>query len=239
MEFDLFTLLPLAAAVFVFWKLRSVLGTRNGEEPTVPPARSEDGTPFDAGDNVVQLPNAQNRTQNQTRGEAAEADRTKARKKAVEKHSGKDKTVRKGLEEVMARDETFDPDEFVGGARAAYEMIVTAFAEGDKQTLDGLLAEDVYENFAAAIDARTEAGETVKSSFVGIEKAALTGAEMVRDEAHVTMTFVSQIISATLDRDGEVVEGDLNEVAEVNDVWTFARSVTSRDPNWKLVATDA
>ncbi len=235
MEFDLFTLLPLAAAAFVFWKLRSVLGTRNGAEPTVPPARAEDGTPFEAGDNVVRLPSAQDKN----RGEEAEAAQVKARKKAVEKHSGKDPVVKKGLEEVMARDDTFDPNEFVSGARAAYEMIVTAFADGDKQTLESLLADDVYDNFAAAIDARTEAGETMQSSFVGIEKAALTGAEMVRDEAHVTMTFVSQIISATLDSDGEIVDGDLNEVAEVNDVWTFARSVTSRDPNWKLVATDA
>ena len=236
MEFDLFTLLPLAAAVFVFWKLRSVLGTRNGAEPTVPPARAEDGTPFEAGDNVVRLPNAQKTQQNDADAEAA---RAKAHKKMLDKHSGKDKALRSGLEEVMARDETFDPNEFVSGAKAAYEMIVTAFAEGDKQTLDSLLAEDVYDNFASAIDARAAAGETVQSRFVGIEKAALSGAEMVRDEAHVTMTFVSQIISATMDSDGEVVDGDLNEVAEVNDVWTFSRSVTSRDPNWKLVATDA
>ena len=120
----------------------------------------------------------------------------------------------------------------------AYEMIVTGFADGDKRALKGLLSREVYENFASAIDDRAGRGEKVQASFVGIEKADIKGAELAKDEAQITVKFVSQMISATLDKDEEVIDGDLQEVAEVIDVWTFARPVKSRDPNWKLVATD-
>ena len=97
----------------------------------------------------------------------------------------------------------------------------------------------MFENFETVIDDRMARGEKVQSSFVGIEKAGIVGAELLKDEAQVTLEFVSQMISATLDDKDEIVEGDLQEVAEVTDVWTFARPVKSRDPNWKLVATDA
>ena len=233
MEFDLFTLLPLAVAVFVFWKLRSVLGTRNGAErpPYDPYVRRDDTkTSSDANDNVVTLPNARGRR------DEDEGDQTENR---LEEIAGDDKDLLRGLKGVVARDGSFDPDQFIDGARMAYEMIVTGFADGDKRALRNLLSREVYENFAAVIDERAERGEKVNASFVGIEKADLAGAEMVKDEAQITVRFVSQMISATLDKDDEVIEGDLQEVAEITDVWTFARSVKSRDPNWKLVATDA
>ena len=111
-------------------------------------------------------------------------------------------------------------------------------ADGDKRALKGLLSREVYENFAAVIDDRVKRGEKVQASFVGIEKAEIKAAELTKDEAQVTVKFTSQMISATLDSADEVVDGDLQEVAEIIDVWTFARSVKSRDPNWKLVATD-
>ncbi len=236
MEFDLFTLLPLAAAVFVFWKLRSVLGTRNGTErpPYDPYAQSDqnEAQPAESNDNVVTLPGARGR-QSATPGALGEAE------VQIEKTAGKDKDLKKGLTAILSRDPAFLPDEFTDGAKMAYEMIVTGFADGDKRALKGLLARDVFENFETVIDERTKRGERVEASFVGIEKARIVGAELAREDALITVEFVSQMISATLDEEDAIVEGDLQEVAEITDVWTFSRPVKSRDPNWKLVATDA
>ncbi|MDD9908269.1 MAG: Tim44/TimA family putative adaptor protein [Ahrensia sp.] len=233
MEFDLFTLLPLAVAVFVFWKLRSVLGTRNGTErpPYDPYVGSDDqAKPVETNDNVVTLPNARGRDNKVS----AETDEER-----IAQIAGDNEALAKGLRAIAARDPAFDPDQFLDGGKMAYEMIVTGYADGDKRTLKGLLSREVYDNFAAAIDDRNSRYEKVNSSFVGIEKAEIVGAELVKEEAQITVRFVSQMISATLDKDDNIIDGDLQEVAEITDVWTFARPVKSRDPNWSLVATDA
>ena len=121
----------------------------------------------------------------------------------------------------------------------AYEMIVMAFADGDRKTLKGLLSRDVYDGFDAAISERESKGEVVKSTFVGIEKADMVHAEIKDSEANITLRIISQLISATYDKDDKLIEGDAENVAEVNDLWTFARDTRSRDPNWKLVATES
>ena len=241
--FDLLTILPLVVAAFVLWKLRSVLGTRGGAEPPArprPAPRQVDRSQVDrsgAGrtndDNVVQMPNARPVRAGRP---SAEEDVDHA---AIVRHADGNDAVRRGLEAVARRDPDFDPDTFVEGARAAYEMIVTAFAEGDRETLRNLLSAEVYDSFSAALNDRRSRGETVESSFVGIEQSKIVEAGLDGDEAQVTVSFVSQMVSATRDADGEVVDGDPQEVGEVTDVWTFARSVISADPNWKLIATDA
>jgi len=237
MEFDIFTLLPFAVAVFLFWKLRSALGTRTGEER--PPfdtntydKQNQEPVEGSDADNVVTLPNARG-------GRASDEGQLDIVSERINSISGKNKNLKKGLGAIYARDPSFDPDQFVDGAKIAYEMIVTGFADGDKRMLKGLLAREVYDNFEAAIDDRASREERVQSSFVGIERTEFAGAELLKEEAQITLRFVSQIISATLNSDDEVVEGDLQVVAENTDEWTFARPVKSRDPNWKLVATDA
>ena len=98
---------------------------------------------------------------------------------------------------------------------------------------------DVFEGFEAAISEREKRGEAVESRFVSIDEARIAGAELRGKTAQVTVRFVSQLVTATRDRQGKVVDGNPEKVAEVTDVWTFSRDVTSRDPNWKLVATEA
>ena len=136
-------------------------------------------------------------------------------------------------------DPSFDPQEFVNGAKMAYEMIVMAFADGDRKTLKGLLSREVYEGFDAAISERESKGEVVKSTFVGIEKADMVHAEIKDTEANITLRIISQLISATYDKAGTIVDGDAESVSEVTDLWTFARDTRSRDPNWKLIATES
>jgi predicted lipid-binding transport protein (Tim44 family) len=118
-------------------------------------------------------------------------------------------------------------------------MIVTAYAEGDRKTLRGLLSREVFDGFEAAISEREKREETVESRFVSIDTAEITGADMRGRTAQVTLRFVSQLVTATRDKQGNVIDGNAEKVSEVTDVWTFAREANSRDPNWKLVATEA
>ncbi|WP_245430996.1 Tim44/TimA family putative adaptor protein, partial [Rhodoplanes roseus] len=147
--------------------------------------------------------------------------------------------VAAGLEAIATADKGFDPPHFLAGARAAYEMIVTAFAEGDRRSLRNLLSKEVFDGFEAAIKDRESRGETAETRFVSIDTAEISAAELRGRIAQVTLRFVSQLISVTRDRAGAVVDGSDEKVTEVTDVWTFARDVSSRDPNWKLVATEA
>ena len=144
----------------------------------------------------------------------------------------------KGLRAIRDADPSFDPKGFVDGAKMAYEMIVMAFADGDRKTLKNLLSREVFDGFVQAISDRESRSEKIQSSFVGIDKADIVGAEMKGTEAHITMRVISELISATRDKAGEVIEGDPETVAEVKDVWTFARDTRNKDPNWKLVATE-
>ena len=121
----------------------------------------------------------------------------------------------------------------------AYEMIVDAFAQGDTKALKNLLSPEVFEGFKSVIDDRNQRGETVKSTFIGIDESSVQEAQVKDYEAHIMIKFVSQIVSATLDKEGVIIEGDDKDIARVKDVWTFARDTRSNDPNWHLVATEA
>ena len=144
-----------------------------------------------------------------------------------------------GIESIIRQEPGFDPRDFLGGAKAAYETIVTAFARGDRKMLKGLLAKEVYEGFEQAITDREKRGEKAESSFVSIDKADITAVEVKGKTAQVTIAFVSQLISVTRDAQGNVVDGSAEAVSEVNDIWTFSRQLGSRDPNWLLVATES
>lgn len=234
-SFDMTTLVFLALAVFVAWKLRSVLGQKTGhEQPKDPFARRE--TPpmrpdqaAEKRDNVIRLPGAAN---DPVAAESPVAERWKDLAAA-------DSPVSAGIEAIIRQEPGFDPHDFVAGAKAAYEAIVTAFARGDRKMLKGLLAKDVYEGFEQAITEREKRGEKSESNFVSIDKADLSAVEVKGKTAQVTIAFVSQLISVTRDAQGAVVDGSADQVSEVNDIWTFSRQLGSRDPNWLLVATES
>ena len=118
-------------------------------------------------------------------------------------------------------------------------MIVTAFAAGDRRQLKSLLGKEVYDGFESAIKDREQRGDTVETRFVAIDGATLTAAELRGKTSQVTVRFQSQLVSVTRDKSGAVTDGNPDAVTDVTDVWTFARDVSSRDPNWKLVATEA
>ncbi|MCA0256269.1 MAG: Tim44/TimA family putative adaptor protein [Proteobacteria bacterium] len=226
---DFITLFFLVAAVLIFLQLRSVLGRRTGnEKPPFDPYSPKDLAkgPGSEDSKVVTL---------QRKGDTDSDNRYAA----VDAYAKPDTELNAKLRDVVNADPSFEPKEFLNGARMAYEMIVMAFAEGDRKTLKGLLSREVFDGFNAAITEREQRGETVKSTFVGIEKADIVQASVKDSEVQVTVRVLSQLISATFAKDGSVVDGDAEAVGEVNDLWTFSRDVRSRDPNWKLVATES
>jgi predicted lipid-binding transport protein (Tim44 family) len=231
--FDIYTIIFLALAVFIFLRLRSVLGQRTGRErPPYDPYSARDAVRPNSNDNVVALPGRGGEVPSKPAEPAEPGERWKGFAEA-------NSSVAAGLDAILREDKSFDAKQFVGGARAAYEMIVGAFAEGDRRALKNLLGRDVYEGFEGAIRDRESKGEKAETRFVSIDKSDIIGAEMRAKTAQVTVRFVSQLISSTRDRDGNVIDGSPEKVTDVTDIWTFARDVSSRDPNWKLVATEA
>jgi predicted lipid-binding transport protein (Tim44 family) len=234
--FDIYTLLFLVLAVVIFIRLRNVLGRRTGNErPPYDPYAAPDAKRPEANEPVVALPRG--------RSGRAPVEASVASIEDIEtrlgRYAAKDSPLGQSLTALMRADPGFDPGQFLDGAKAAYEMVVMSFAQGDVATLDQLLGSEVFDGFQRAIREREERGETVESSLVGIDKADIIEAEVKNRTAYVTVKFVSELISVTRDADGEVVEGDPKKVREVTDIWTFAREVSSKNPNWKLVATEA
>ena len=235
--FDIYTIIFLALAVFIFLRLRSVLGQRTGRErPPYDPVSTRDVVRGPASDKVVTLPSRNTDVGPRPLDATTESAEPANRWDGVAEPGS---VVAEGLDAIAVDDPTFDAKHFLTGARAAYEMVVTAFAEGDRRALKNLLSREVYEGFEAAIRDREAKGETVETKFVAIDKSEITAAELRGRTAHITVRFVSQLISATRDKAGEVIEGSPEKVTDVTDVWTFARDLSSRDPNWKLVATEA
>jgi predicted lipid-binding transport protein (Tim44 family) len=229
--FDIYTVIFLVLAVFIVLRLRSVLGTRTGNERRPDPlTRTPEVRPeASANENVITLPT---RTVDADDADAPVVSRWKGL-------VPEDSAAIAGLDAIAAKDPTFDGRMFIEGARAAYEMIVTSFANGDTKTLKTLLAKDVYESFAASIADRERRGETMQSTFVAVGKADLRTAELIGDTAEIGVRFASQLITVTRDKAGTVIDGSPDAVTEVIDDWTFARDTTSRDPNWKLARTEA
>jgi predicted lipid-binding transport protein (Tim44 family) len=197
-------------AGFILLRLRAVLGRRTGTEKPPPPP------PARREDNVIALPDRGTRRDSEAPAEQMP-----------------------GMAELRRADPKFDGDEFLGGARAAYEMIVTAYAAGDTEALKPLLSDAVYQGFAQAIEARKRANQTTKTTLVAMKEATLAAVAMVGRTAEVTVRFVAELINVTKDAEGRVVDGDPSAVTAVTDGWTFARDTGSRDPNWQLVRTGA
>ena len=233
-EDNIYTIIFLALAVFIFLRLRSVLGRRTGRErPPYDPYSARDAVRSPATDKVVTLPT---RPAEAAPRPAEPAPSPAERWKGIAESGS---AVAGGLDAIAAADTGFDANHFITGARAAYEMVVTAFAGGDRRQLGNLVSREVYDGFDGHISQRENRGETVETKFVSIDSSDITAAELRGRTAQITVRFVSKLVSVTRDLSGAVIDGNAEKVTDVTDVWTFARDVSSRDPNWKIVATEA
>ena len=238
--FDVTTIVFAVLAVFVVWKLRSVLGTRTGNErppydPFAARRKAGQGNPPPAGETgkVIRLPGAPEERAADAAQSVSPAEPAEAWAKFVAPGS-----AAAGLEAISSADPAFSVPAFMEGARAAYEMIVTSFAKGDRQTLAPLLAKDVYDGFAASIAEREAKGHRVDTTFVSMNQAVIEDAALRGRTAQIGVRFQPQMITVTRDPAGAIVGGSPDQVADVVDLWTFARDVDSRNPNWTLIATE-
>ena len=233
--FDIPTVIVIVIAIVVLFRLRSVLGTRTGNERS-PLQRAQQNQPKPANDEKVTpiRPAAA-----QPAPLPADPDRRALKLDAeIEQLSHGDAQVAAGLKTIGDADPTFSPKSFLEGAKAAYEMIVTAFAQGDRKTLKTLLEKEVYDGFDKAIADREALGHKIDFTFVGLPKVEISDAELDRRDARVAVRFNAEVVQATKNKDGQLIDGNAEQVQTIADEWTFARSPKSRDPNWKLVATN-
>jgi predicted lipid-binding transport protein (Tim44 family) len=229
--FDLPTLIVIAVAVFVLFRLRSVLGTRTGNERP-PVERRKPANDAAAEDTVVPM-----RPRGVSAPELDEENRIRKTDAEIEQMAKGNPELATGLKQVVEADLSFTPKSFLEGAKQAYEMVVTAYATGDRVMLKNLLEKDVFDGFQRAIADREAAGQTVDFTFVGLPKVEISDAEYDKKNVLVTVRFHAEVVSATRDKDGALVDGNADQVQTIADEWTFARNPKSRDPNWKIVTT--
>ena len=228
---DIYTIIFLALAVFIFLRLRNVLGQRTGSERPPYDRAARNVVQSAQETNVVPMPG----TVIDQAPLAPTADVTPADRWKDIAEAGT--PLAQGLDAIAAHDSSFDPRHFLSGARGAYEMIVLAFANGDRRSLKDLLSSEVFESFDSAIKDRERQEQKTETRFVSIDKAEIVAAEARDRSAQLTVRFVSQMISVTRDKSGTIVDGNPDKVTDITDVWTFSRDTSSRDPNWKLVGT--
>jgi predicted lipid-binding transport protein (Tim44 family) len=200
-------------AAFLVLRLRSILGRRTGFERQAPPfqPRQSQNAPGPVIEGQAEAP---------------------ATPRSVPDPSS---ALGQTLGRVHSIDRTFDPAAFLDGAEKAFRIIVTAFAAGDRATLQGLLSDDTYRGFEQAIAAREAAGQTQVATIHAVNSATIESAELRGMVASIAVRFVSDQTSLTRDKDGHPVVGT-DSVTEITDIWTFERNLSTRDPVWRLVS---
>ena len=128
-------------------------------------------------------------------------------------------------------------EQFIRGAKNAYEMIITSFAKGDKKALKPLLNKEIYQNFSDEIDHRKKENSRSELTFVGVKSAIIKNFEKKDNVYTFTVNFVSEIITCKKDKNNKVVEGNPDIIKTVKDVWKFSKNMWSSNPNWYLVET--
>ena len=209
-------------AAFVIFRLSRTLGSRP-DNTRVGPNRGDNA---DSGDNVVNMLNRDIPEIESPSDDAPDTDDTDDAALAAA-----------GIAEICLQDPAFDTNQFLAGAKFAYEAVVTAFAAGDRETLGDLLTRDVLENFSGAIDEREERGETLETTVVGVSSADVVDARMAGHTAEVTVKFVTELMNVIRDATGALPPGKSDSVRVVTDIWTFVRDVRASDPNWALAET--
>ncbi|MET1047671.1 MAG: Tim44/TimA family putative adaptor protein, partial [Hyphomicrobium sp.] len=229
-QFDLITLIALVVAVAAIIKLRSVLGQRtDDDERRVERLKTREreagrAAPETASADVISMPRRDRDAMPSAPAPEVAAPNVEAKIRA---YPVQDPSVTAGLLEIAKADPTLDPDTFLAGAGRAYEMIVSAFAEGNRRSLKELLSKEVYDGFTGAIAEREARGDTIEQQFVGIRKAEIVEAEVKSGVASVTVRFLSELISSTRDKTGAVIAGDAQKIRDVTDIWTFSRDISS------------
>lgn len=209
-------------AAFLGFRLYSVLGKRTGheQEPVLP--RAEDRAPA--------APAASN---------APATDQARPGAPAAVPGFVYEAAAEPGIRALLAAERGFDVARFLNGAKAAYRLILEAYWAGDRAALRDLCDADSFAAFDAAITAREDRGERFENRLVSIERAIIADASVRGADAQIVVRFDADIVSITRDADDRIIAGSMTDATQTQDVWSFRRTIGSRDPNWLLDETDA
>lgn len=217
----------IVAVGLVFW-LRSILGTRNGEERERP-------NPYTVGEAPAAKTQAPLLAGDEKKPSSAALPALGFAPGSI--YAIENKTAENALLDIAEADSSFDLALFMAGASEAFTLIVESFAAGDRETLGQLLGEDLYGLFDKAIAEREKAGERLETKIHALRKAEVTGAVLEGTTAQLTVRFTAEETSIHKDSEGRILSGDANEPTEMVDVWTFTRDIRSDDPKWLLTQT--
>ncbi len=207
-----------AVALFLFWRLRSVLGSREGFEKTMQEIQTQTNK-------IKPAPSVSN----------PDDDFDNDISDYVEENSENEKT----LKEIKALNKNFTVESFVSGAKKAYEIILMAFENSDLKTLKPLLDKSVFESFKSVVDDRQKKQLSIEASFIGMRDIRITNVYFDKkiNMAEITVAFKSEISTVVKDKTGKVIEGDPNEIKKQKDVWTFSKKLSDKKPIWFLKST--
>ncbi len=208
-------LILLGIALFLIFRLRSVLGSREGfEKPQKPTPVSKKSPDFQV---IEGGPDAD-----------------------ILDHVDVGSDMVEILTSVKRVDPKFKLTEFLNGARAAYEMILMGFERGEIDDIRAFLSEEVAQTFDDVVKQRQDQGIQIEAEFAGIREMRLQTVKFDKPDntAALTVMFIGELISVAKNKDGDVIEGDAKQVKRQKDVWTFSKDMGLSDPNWRLVATD-
>lgn len=217
------------AAGLIFW-LRSILGTRHGEERERPnpltaakeiapeiqegPSGTDGDRPLTSSEQILQL--------------------AQSPKGAF---SIENKTAENGLLEIAKAEKAFDIHFFGSACQDVFVMVVEAFARGDRETLEDLLRADVYKAFDAAITERENSGETLESEIHSIRKAEIIAAMVENKTSYITVKFTADETRVAHNKNGDLISGHPDKVSKMIDIWTFSHDISGKDPRWLLIET--
>ena len=220
-------------AAFLVMQLRKALGRRTGHEKPPPEIFGRDMVDKEEqSDDIIQLSGSDYKTID---GDPSSKQDMARKDEELQRTDEKETII--GLRDIQIADKNFDIDNVLKGAAAAFEMILEAFAAGDKPTLRPLLSDEVYDDFMLAIRKREESGEILESTLVSLNNAEILEASLREHTATLTVKFISDQISVTRNTEGEIISGDQEHIVQMVDIWMFSRNLRSHDPNWTLVET--
>ena len=208
-----------AVAIFLFWRLRAVLGSRDGFEKTLKEIKESS--------DVVSNPKVIDETKNDNPDDDI-FDYVEENSKSAE--------VFKKMKEF---DSDFSVNKFVSGAKMAYEIILMAFERGDTEKLTALLEKKVLTSFKSVIDKRKKDGFIVDAKFIGMRDIRIISASFSQKTtiADVTLSFKSEITTVVKDSKGSVIEGHPDEIKKQKDTWVFTKKLSEKSPIWLLKST--
>ena len=207
----------LLVVVFIFLRLKSVLGTRPNGEST----RLSEESAAKIFDIIIK-----------------EAEKNKQKAASTSPQESKDIGNLAEPQKTLAKIPNFEENNFLTGAKRAFEIILTAFSKADLETLEMLVNKTIYNKFKEIIEKRKAEGITSELDFIGFDKAEIVDAKISKNNiAKISVEFVSEQVNLLKDKDGNIIEGDEQYIQTITDRWTFEKSVTSTNPNWILVST--